>query len=101
MAGRRAKTEKDRKLSGNPGNRKNENLGDFEVSNHDWLEPPIYIQDDPLALKEWERLCPILSEAGILHPLDLNTVGAYCTIISLYQRTKKLIQEQGPLLEDK
>lgn len=100
MAGRRPTSDADKKRKGNPGKRKiDESTSFVSVENHDSLEPPEYVREDNLALEEWHRMCPILSEAGILHPLDLNTLGTYCTTVSLFQKTKKILDKEGPLLE--
>jgi P27 family predicted phage terminase small subunit len=89
MAGRRPTPVRLKLLRGNPGKRA---LGAiFEPP------PPPKPPDPPeflkgAALEEWRRVAPNLTLLGLLTPLDVTTLAAYCTAYQTWRQALELLQ---------
>ena len=73
MVGRRPKPTALKKLEGNPGKRK---LNEREPKFEGRATCPKDL--DPLAKKEWRRVCRQLEEKNLLTTVDRNSLAAYC-----------------------
>lgn len=97
MAGRRPKPTALKQLAGNPGRRP---LNKLEPKYALGMpDPPESIQNDPVALKEWNRVVPLLIEQNVLTHADYGCMACYCGEYSLYMRAVEYIQEEGITIE--
>lgn len=67
-----------------------------------YTEPPPPPPDlDLIALREWDRVTPILVDHGILASVDVNQLVQYCKIISLVARYEEQLKDTSLFPETK
>jgi P27 family predicted phage terminase small subunit len=59
--------------------------------------PPKYLTK--VARQEWNRVAPLLLDAGLLTEADLGTLAAYCTAFAGWRECAALIAEQGQIVQ--
>ena len=83
-------------LRGNPGQRRIR--GTFEPP-----QPPEPPAPPPFlsgyALEEWHRVVPGLSLFGLLTPLDVATLGAYCVAFQTWRQSQELLKQLADIDE--
>src|SRR5208282_4191794 len=55
--------------------------------------PPELLKGE--ALKEWQRLTPMLADAGVITKLDRNMVAAYCHAWARWVECEKFLEKTG------
>ena len=58
-------------------------------------DAPAAIQDDPEALKEWNRVLPLVKADGYVGTPDMNAVIALCQQWSRYIQAQKGVETEG------
>ena len=54
---------------------------------------------DGLALLTWERLVPLMTEAGVLRDTDLIALEQYCQVYEAWREATEKVLRQGSVLE--
>ena len=98
MRGRKSKPTRLKQLAGKPGHRrlpKNEPKPEPGIP-----APPISVEEDRIALLEWNRIVPLLARMRILSRIHMAALAAYCMSFSEWQRAEKDIRKNGLILQD-
>lgn len=53
--------------------------------------PPDFVEIDPLAKQEWERITPELYAAGVLSSLDMAVLAGYCVTWARIRRLENFL----------
>lgn len=61
-------------------------------------EPPGPVVSSPVALEEWNRITPILSDQGLISHLDMTELGMYCLNFARWLEAEEHIQTQGAVV---
>lgn len=96
MAGRKPKPTALKVIAGNPGGRplpKNEPKPKADTG-----RCPTRLKG--MARKEWNRLVPILKDAGLFTRVDRNAMAMYCDQYSIYCEAMKSINDVGAVIKD-
>ena len=59
--------------------------------------PPDVVTGNDIALEEWNRVSPLLWEAGLLSKLDVTALAMYCLSFALHVRAETELKDQ-PLI---
>lgn len=95
MRGRKPKPTILKIREGNPGCRP---LNDREpIPPAGAPEPPEWL--DELAMKEWDRITPVLADMELLTPADHAALEAYCTVYSRWARCEQQVQQTGTIIK--
>lgn len=95
MKGRKPVPTKLKILRGNPGRRR---LNKNEPK-HSTSAPPMPDGLDAHAAEEWQRLVPLLEEAGLLTKVDRSTLAAYCVAWSRWREAEEKLKDFGLVLK--
>jgi P27 family predicted phage terminase small subunit len=82
-------------LEGNPGHQK---------LNHNEPKPRPIAPDcpawlNPIARREWRRICPELERLGLLTGVDLAGLANYCSLFAVIVQCEKAIHKTGLVVE--
>lgn len=95
MAGRKPKHTAIKKLEGNPGKRKLNTKEPIPAKGmpecSDWLLLE--------ANKEWERLCDLMNQMGVLTEVDMAAFVAYCQSYARWKEAQEHIDSEGSTFE--
>ena len=95
MAGRKPKPTAIKKLEGNPGKRK---LNTKEpIPAKGMPECPDWLLLE--AKKEWERLCDLMNQMGVLTEVDMAAFAAYCQSYARWKEAQEHIDSEGSTFE--
>ena len=56
-------------------------------------QPPKFL--DELALKEWERITPLLESLGCISQIDVAALAGYCQLYSTWEQLQTHINREG------
>lgn len=71
--------------------RANERAGEPEASGVP--ECPDWLDEEERA--EWDKLCPLLQEMGVLAEADTNSLATYCVMMVQFKLTRKMLKLTG------
>jgi P27 family predicted phage terminase small subunit len=54
---------------------------------------------DAVAMKEWNRIAPLLLKSRLLSGIDGAALGAYCTAYSRWAQAERMLQKTGLLVK--
>jgi P27 family predicted phage terminase small subunit len=95
MAGRKPKSTAVKNLEGNPGKRKLNNKEPVPARGMpdcpEWLLPE--------AKKEWQRLCDLMNQMGVLTEVDMAAFAAYCQSFARWKEAQEHIDSDGSTFE--
>ncbi len=93
--GRRPKPTALKLLAGNPGHRPiNDAEPDAPAARPD---APDYL--DEVASTEWDRVCGILAQMGLLSSADRSALAAYCVCYSRWVDAEKKVKQSGTIVK--
>lgn len=82
-----------KKLEGNPGKRKLNEGGSFDMRLNVIPKPPKKLMKD--AKKAWIKMAPILTGCGLLTPMTIDYFAEVCQWYARYTVTEKKIMSDG------
>ena len=88
-------------LRGNPGKRRIPAEPEQEPPADGFAEPPPELRGDARARAEWNRVAPILVNAGIVSEADRSTLTALCLEWSTYLEARHQLRTKGRVLTTK
>ncbi|MFQ3230872.1 phage terminase small subunit P27 family [Reinekea sp.] len=59
------------------------------------IEPPLEIENDPIATGKWNELANALAKAGVLKTTDKDVLMLYCKAFSRYWEAQSDLEENG------
>ncbi|AWW40796.1 phage terminase small subunit P27 family [Streptomyces cadmiisoli] len=93
-SGRFPKPSALKEITGNPGKGA---INNEPVPPAGFPDAPEWLDD--IALREWERLMPILEKMGVITMADRNAVAAYCQSYSMYVKAVEDVNRNGFTVE--
>jgi P27 family predicted phage terminase small subunit len=91
VRGQKPKPAVQKKLEGNPGKRKIDDLLEFEPCKS--MAPPAFL--DAIAKSEWRRVAKYLISKGVLTAPDRTALVLYCSCWSQLVESTKIIHKEG------
>jgi P27 family predicted phage terminase small subunit len=85
-----------RLLKGNPGKRSTPPPIAGSVG---LPRPPSWLRGE--GLREWRRITPELDKMGLINHLDRGILASYCTLWETFCELRKIIAEEGSIIEGK
>jgi P27 family predicted phage terminase small subunit len=95
MRGRKPKPSALKELAGNPGKRP---LNEAEpVPPAGTPECPMELSPDAQA--EWNRICPLLIQMGVLSTVDTTALAAYCECFAQWVSATRIVRKVGAVIK--
>jgi P27 family predicted phage terminase small subunit len=95
MRGRKPKPSAIKELAGNPGKR---------PLNMAEPVPPPGVPESPMELSpeaqaEWNRICPLLIQMGVLSTVDTTALAAYCECFAQSVSATRIVRKVGAVIK--